>query len=280
MNSLKLVDRLVANLSVIITTYNRPAALNVVLAGYYDQKIKPKEILIADDGSTEDTARMIELWKTRGLPLQHCWHEDRGFRRSEIINLAITRVTTPYVVFTDGDCVPLRNFVADHALYAEKGYVLAGGRVLASEEFTERLESGQGSCSHRGFLFWLKQRLSGNINRLTPLLRLPDSGWRKASPSDWELVRGCNLSLALDDLINADGYDESFVGWGYEDSDLAVRLINNGIKIKSLRFAAPMLHLWHREAVKTTETLNYRLLMDSIRAKRLRALRGVSVHQR
>jgi glycosyltransferase involved in cell wall biosynthesis len=265
-----------ANLSVVITTYNRPNALDLVLEGYSNQIIKAKQIIIADDGSTESTANVVEGWKKKGLPLLHCWHKDCGFRRAEILNKAIQEVTTSYVIFTDGDCIPLSTFVEDHWNYAEEGHLLAGGRILTSESFTKKLESGVETLSNQNILYWLTNRILGNVNRIGSMLRLPDGKWRKARPSSWEIVRGCNFSLALVDILRSDGFDETFVGWGYEDSEFAVRIINNGIRVKNLRYAAPLLHLWHQEFPRDKASENYHRLKRTINEKRLRPKIGLS----
>ena len=186
------------------------------------------------------------------MPVEHCWHEDRGYRKSVIMNQAMRMVKQPLSIFTDGDCVPLEGFVRDHVRYAEAGHILAGPRMLASTALTQRLESGAESCLRRSIFWWLGQRACGNINRLLPLVHLPDGAWRKSSPTKWEWVRGCNFSVETKQIWRVGGFEENLFGWGPDDSDIAVRMINAGVRVKSLRFAAPVLHLLHKEESRVT----------------------------
>ena len=261
--------------SVVISTYNRPHALNLVLEGLSSQPIWPEKILVADDGSTIETSNVLDLWHNRGLPIEHVWHEDLGYRKTTIMNLAVEKVATTHCIFLDGDCIPLKQFLHDHMSYAQRGYLLAGPRILTSQRFTMQLEHQVERCTHASALFWLKKYFAGDINRLAPLIRLKDGAWRTAVPQRWQLVRGCNFSAETEHILSVGGFEESLFGWGPDDSDLAVRLINSGIKIKSLRFAAPVLHLWHPEEDRTNLRLNKQYLETAIREKRVNAIKGI-----
>ena len=262
--------------AVVVSTYNRPKALDLVLRGLFAQKIQARQIVVGDDGSTEETRDVVESWKSRGLPVEHCWHEDRGYRKSIIMNQAMRMVNQPLSIFTDGDCVPLEGFVRDHVGYAESGHILAGPRMLASAALTRRLESGVESCLRRSIFWWLGQRACGNINRLLPLIHLPDGAWRKSAPTKWEWVRGCNFSVETKQIWRVGGFEENLFGWGPDDSDIAVRMINAGVRVKSLRFAAPVLHLWHKEESRVTLEQNLAYLHAALAEKRTRASAGFS----
>jgi len=261
---------------VVISTYNRPKALNLVLQGLSRQKVQARQIVVGDDGSTDETRDVIESWRSQGLPVEHCWHEDRGYRKSVIMNEAVRAVNQPLCIFTDGDCVPLEGFVRDHVRYAEAGYILAGPRMLANSALTQSLERGEDSCLGRSIFWWLGQRARGNINRLLPLVHLPDGAWRKSAPKKWEWVRGCNFSVETKHVWRVGGFEENLFGWGPDDSDIAVRMINSGVRVKSLRFAAPVLHLWHKEESRVTLEQNLAYLHAALAEKRTRASAGFS----
>jgi glycosyltransferase involved in cell wall biosynthesis len=262
--------------SVLVSTYNRPAALDRVLDGLSRQSRPAEEIIVADDGSAPATAEIVARWRDRGLPLVHCWHEDDGFRKSMIMNRAIEGAHGTIALFLDGDCVPLRDFVHDHVSCFEPDCILAGPRILASETWTRAIEAGDVDIPDRSLLQWIGDRLRGRVNRLGPLVRLPDGNWRTRSPRRWEWVRGCNFSVALRALRQVGGFEEDITGWGLEDSELAVRLINAGLRVKSLRYAAPVLHLWHREGSRANLAENDRLLQAALREGRVRARRGLT----
>ena len=113
--------------AVVTTTYNYPGALAAVLDGFIAQTGHDFELIVADDGSTDDTRRLIEDYARRApFPLRHVWQEDRGFRAAAIRNRALAATRADYVIFTDGDCIPFRDFVAQHRRLAEPGRFLAG----------------------------------------------------------------------------------------------------------------------------------------------------------
>ena len=169
--------------------------------------------------------------------------------------------------------------MAHHVEYLEERCVLAGPRILASKAFTERLEQGREKIHSDSFIYWIQKRLNCEINRIAPLITLPDGIWRRTKPKKWELVRGCNFSVETKYVWDVDGFEESLYGWGPDDSDIAVRLINKGLSVKTLRFAAPVLHLWHREEDRGNLQKNRDYLLSAISEKRTRALVGLSSHR-
>ncbi|MEO8442297.1 MAG: glycosyltransferase, partial [Betaproteobacteria bacterium] len=126
--------------AVVVTTYNRPDALAAALAGYQAQRDTGFELVIADDGSTAATREVVDAFKARAdFSVSHVWHEDRGFRAAAIRNRALAVTRADYIIFSDGDCVPAQQFVAQHARFAERGWFVAGNRVLLSAGFTDRV---------------------------------------------------------------------------------------------------------------------------------------------
>ena len=263
--------------AVIVTTYNRPDALAVALDGYAAQDTRQFELIIADDGSTGDTREVIERYVRRApFALRHVWQEDLGFRPAAVRNRALAATDAHYIVFSDGDCVPPPIFVSRHRRLAEPGYFLSGNRVLLSEAFTAQVLRQRMQIQEWNNWQWLGAWLKGDINRLLPLLSLPDGAFRKRSPHKWEGVKTCNLSAWRVDLMRVNGLDEAYSGWGLEDSDLVIRLLHAGVKHKSARFAAPVFHLWHRENDRSRFAENQRLLDEILASQRSAASVGVN----
>lgn len=263
--------------SVILTTYNRPDALAAALAGYCAQDTRAFELLVADDGSTGETRRVVEDCARRApFPVRHVWQEDRGFRAAAARNRALAASGAGYVIFSDGDCVPPRSFVRTHLALAEPGYFLSGSRILLSAEFTAAVLHRQLPIHEWGAVRWLAAWLRRDVNRALPLLRLPGEAFRKLAPQRWEGVKTCNLSAWRGDLVAVNGFDESYCGWGLEDSDLVIRLLRSGVKHKSARFAAPVFHLWHPEHDRGRLAENRRRLDEVLGSQRVEALLGVS----
>ena len=263
-------------IAVIVTTYNRPDALSAVLEGFLEQTDGDFELVIADDGSTAETAEVVKQYQQRAsFPILHVWQEDAGFRAAAIRNRALAQTAADYIIFTDGDCVPQPDFVARHRALAEPGWFLSGNRLMLSPEFTEQVLREKTPIQRWRFRDWLRARQQGHIERLLPLLHLPDSPLRKIAPRRWQGAKTCNLSAFRSDLMRVNGLDESYTGWGLEDSDLVIRLIRAGLGAKSARFATPVFHLWHRENDRSKLEENRKRLDEVLQATHVRAVLGV-----
>jgi glycosyltransferase involved in cell wall biosynthesis len=262
--------------AVILTTYNRPEALRAVLEGYSAQDTHDFELLVADDGSTEETGALVEEYRRRAaFSVQHVWQEDHGFRAGAARNRALARTRAEYVIFSDGDCVPPRFFVSRHRALAERGYFLAGNRILLGAALTAAVLEHHLSIHRWSTAKWLVAWVRRDVNRALPLIRLPDGAFRARSPAQWEGVKTCNLSAWRSDLERANGFDERYSGWGLEDSDLVIRLLHAGVRHKSARFAAPVFHLWHRENDRTRVAENRARLDELLASGRIVAVEGL-----
>src|SRR5690349_14503306 len=193
-------------LAVIVTTYNRPDALHAVLTGYAAQSDLAFELIVADDGSTADTAAVVDAFaRLASFPVVHVWQDDQGFRAAAIRNKALLRTMADYIVFTDGDCIPSRTFVHRHRQLAERGWFLSGNRVLLSPELSRRVLAERIAIHQWSWANWMRARASGEANRIIPLVRLPDGGFRKRNAHQWEGVKTCNLSAWRSDLLQVNG---------------------------------------------------------------------------
>ena len=262
--------------AVIVTTYNRPDALQAVLEGFREQDARDFELLIADDGSTGETRDVVEAYaRTAPHAVRHVWQEDEGFRAGAARNRALAQTGADYVVFTDGDCVPPPFFVSRHLELAEPGYFLAANRMLLSEAFTRRVLERRIPIHRWGAPRWLAAWAKRDVNRALPLAHLPDWNFRVSHPERWSGVKTCNLSAWRSDLLRVNGFDERYAGWGLEDSDLVIRLLHAGVKHKSARFAAPVFHLWHRENDRSRLDENRRKLDEILGSQRTEAMVGL-----
>jgi len=261
-----------ASLAVVISTYNNPDFLRLTLEGYRRQNDKNFVIYIADDGSTAETGQLIRRMQDHfPVPIHHLRQTDNGFRKARIHNRAIHQISAAHTLLTDGDCIPLPGVVAAHRRFAGDNYFISGSRVLLGRPCTERLCRQPCFDTERSSGWWLVQRISGNINRLLPLL-LPTT----LSPASTQLegIRGCHLSCPTRALIQINGFDESFEGWGREDSDLTARLLHAGFKRRNLR-GQPVLHLWHEESSRQYLAQNDDMLQACLNEQRIEAVCGL-----
>lgn len=265
-------------ISVIVTTYNREDALDAALRALGRQTDKNFEIVIADDGSREETIRVVESWRSRlTVDLKHVRHEHRGFRGGEIRNRGIRASAGEVCIFLDGDCLATADFVAAHRRLYEPGWFVTGNRILLSRELTDAVLAKELTAETWNFTALLRQRLRGGVNRLMPTLRLPLGPLRKRQRDNWRGAQTCNLAVARRDLDRIDGFDSAYTGWGLEDSDLVVRLLHAGVWRKDGRFATGVLHLWHPPSDRSQLPVNRTRLEEAMSGPRVRALRGLSL---
>lgn len=243
-------------ISVIVSTYNAEAWLDKVLLGYRQQSHPDYEVIVADDGSGPATRALVERHAADyPVSLRHVWHEDDGYRRQEILNKAIPLADAPYILFTDGDCIPRHDFIAVHARHAEPGRFLSGGYCKLRMELSRRI-SPDDIASGRAFdLAWLRRQdrlgfsntLKLGANGFTgPLLDTVTTA--KAT------FNNCNSSAWKSDLLAINGYDER-MKYGGPDRELGERLENYGVSGKQIRHRAVCVHLDHARGYKTAESL-------------------------
>lgn len=252
-------------ISVIVTTYNWPAALGLCLDSLFTQQDADFEIIIADDGSSEANLVLNQACCANSpVAIHYVHHEDVGFRAGTIRNKAVALSKGEYLLFIDGDCILPPDFIAGHRRLAAVGYFVPGNRVLLSRAFTQEVIEQHLSLHLKPFYYFLWLRLQNKINRVSAFLQLPLGFLRRMQPKKWQKAMTCNLGVWKHDFIAVNGFDELFEGWGFEDSDLVIRLIHAGIKRKEGRFAVPVLHLWHSQNDRSRHDLNYRRLMERL----------------
>ena len=269
-----------STISVILTTYNRPDALAAALRGLAAQDDHGFELVIADDGSTGETTDLIrEATSSFPVPIHHVWHADQGFRAAAITNKAIAASSGEYLLLMDGDCIPKPCFIRWHRRLAQPGWMVGGTRILLNEAFTSQVLKEDLPVHAWKRTQWIKPRLKGWSNRMLPMLfSLPDGRWRCRRPRDWKSLRTFCMAVWRDDLLRVNGLDEAYTGWGSQDSDLIIRLMHAGVRIKSGRHSSPVLHLWHPERPRDRAQANKDELEAVLKGHRIRARDGISNH--
>lgn len=245
--------------SLIISTYNWPEALNCCLQSVRNQKLLPNEVIVADDGSRVETRRLIEKHQQDfPVPLRHVWQADEGFQLSKIRNKAIAFASEDYIVQIDGDLILEPHFIQDHVAFSRKNTFVSGTRVQMSPELSEKVLRDQMSN--------ISMRSKG-LNNFSNGFRIPVLTSFLATrykAKDLAYVRGCNMAFWKADLIAVNGYNESIVGWGREDSELAIRLINASVKKRILKFGAVTFHIYHNETLRANLNANDNILKYTI----------------
>ena len=248
------------DISVIISTYNSPKWLQKVLWSFEQQTFKDFEVVIADDGSGEDTKTLIDSMSSQvSYPIQHIWHEDRGFQKTIFLNKATVASKGNYLVYTDGDCIARADFLEVHAKRRESGYFLSGGYFKLPMSIS-KLISENDIISQRCFdITWLK---SNGLKSSFKNIKITAKGLKQTllnaltpTTATWN---GHNSSGFKSDIIAANGFDER-MQYGGEDRELGERLFNAGIKAKQIRYSAICLHLDHERGYVKPEMIEKNL---------------------
>jgi glycosyltransferase involved in cell wall biosynthesis len=260
--------------TLLVATYNWPAALDLVLRSALAQRVLPTEVVVADDGSGEETRALIAGFEPRfaevGVPLVHAWHPDEGFRLAAVRNLALARSRADYVLQIDGDCVLHPDFVRSHLAFARRGTFVQGSRVLVGRARAERaLARGETTFNLVG---------PGLRNRQNAL-SLPFASRFVSAPQDpLRGTRGCNMAYWRDDAVRVNGFNERFVGWGREDSEFVARLLAAGLVRRKLKFGGIVYHLWHPERPRSAVDDNHRLYERIVRERSAWCEEGLDRH--
>ncbi|HEV2736092.1 MAG TPA: glycosyltransferase [Longimicrobiaceae bacterium] len=265
--------------SVILSTYNKPHFLERVLWGYAVQTRRDFEIVVADDGSGPETAEAIRRVRAEtGLEIVHVWHEDRGFRKTVILNRAILAASGDYLLFSDGDCIPRRDLLAVHTALARPGAYVAGGYLKLPEHVSARIGIDDVVSGRVVDLRWLREqgwRPGRRALRLLGTRRLP-ALFDRLTPTAAHF-HGNNASASRDAILAVNGF-EGEMGYGGLDRALGYRLENLGVPGIQARHRAVCMHLHHDRPYRDPETVRRnREILDRIRATgEVRAGRGIT----
>jgi GT2 family glycosyltransferase len=191
-------------LSVVIATKDRAPYLERALASLQEQRgAPPFEVVVVDNGSSDATASVVEGYANAGTPVRYivARQPNRGLARNRGVEIASGR----YVVFCDDDVQLPDGWVAAHA--------------AAHRASGERVVNG-------------------------PILNVPSYESRptpRAANYSRAFLCTCNASLSRAAFRRVGGFDESFDLYGWEDTELGVRLRLAGVRWKFAWDA----YLWH-----------------------------------
>ncbi|AWG23467.1 glycosyl transferase family 2 [Flavobacterium faecale] len=240
--------------SVIISTYNAVAWLEKVIWGFNCQTVSNFEIVIADDGSGLETkAKIAELQKIVKFPIVHVWHEDDGFQKTKILNKAILASSADYLIFTDGDCVPRKDFIAAHFANRAVDTFLSGGYFKLPMSVSELITKSDIDNQNCFDLNWLN---ANGFTTNSKSIKLTKSAFlaalmNKITPTKatWN---GHNASCYKKDILAVNGFNEE-MKYGGEDRELGERLFNKGLTAKQIRYSAICIHLDHARGYVSDE---------------------------
>ncbi|HZH69552.1 MAG TPA: glycosyltransferase [Flavobacteriaceae bacterium] len=244
------------DISIIISTYNSEDWLEKVLWGYENQTKKNFELILADDGSRQQTFDLIaRMQKEVSYPIVHVWQEDEGFQKSRILNKAVLRSKSDYILMSDGDCIPRADFIETHLKKREEGYFLSGGYFMLPIEISKSIQKEDIISQDCFDLNWLQNKglknsfknkkltSSGFFQTFLNFITPTNASWNGHNASGWK-----------SDILKVNGFDER-MQYGGQDRELGERLVNAGVKSKQIRYSAICIHLDHPRGYKNEYTI-------------------------
>jgi glycosyltransferase involved in cell wall biosynthesis len=255
--------------TLIIAFYNNIDYLQLVLAGLERQSFQNFDVIIADDGSDQNTVSKLNTLLSKSLlKAHHIWHEDKGFRKNKILNRAIKHSTSEYLIFIDGDCIPHKEYVGEHVKNAEKNVALTGRRVNLSQKISGILTPDlvKRGFLDAGFFNLFLDGMFGKSKDVEKAIYIRSAPIRKILNRKKRGLLGCNMSVHKEDMLSINGFDERYKAAGVgEDTDIQYRLELHGIYVKSLNQIAVQYHLHHPFQPRSRE--NMKLFYDVKRTK-------------
>ncbi len=257
--------------SILIATYNWPEALELCIRSIWKQSVLPIEIIVCDDGSGSDTANCLrQLQQESPIPIHHVWQEDNGYQAGRIINKGAALAKGEYLVQTDADMILHKHFIKDHLEHATENIFYCGNRYYLNESVTRTLLASKQTEVPVMLKFsknmWRRWRIGFLQKVMVRLYRIKNMHTYVAS---------CNMAYWKKDFVTVNGYDESFTGWGFEDTELALRMMNKGIQLRFIRLGAVAYHLYHDMASRHNVTVNYSKALKTYETKRVHCESGV-----
>jgi glycosyltransferase involved in cell wall biosynthesis len=254
--------------SVILSFYNKIEWLKLVLASFERQTLQDFEIIIADDGSTDEVVtQVIQLQNSLPLHIQHVWHADEGFTKTRMLNKAVLAAKSDYLIFIDGDCIAHKNFVEDHVRLQKTNQLIAGRRVNLSDKLSKSLCVQNILKGELEGPFLISLFIDSIINKSKDVekgIHLNAKVVNRNFGSYKKGLLGCNFSVHKNAILSVNGFDERYQHPGIgEDSEIEYRLKKAGFQVFSPKFCAVQYHLWHARLSRFHETTNNELYNDT-----------------
>lgn len=184
--------------SIIIPVYNRASLIGAVIEALLEQTYKPLEIIVVDDGSTDETARVVSSYPVRYIYQKNSGPasaRNRGFRESR----------GDIIAFIDSDCIAKKDWL-ENLLKGfdspEVGAVAGSYDIANPESILSRLIHEE--------IRWRHSRFKGFIRAFGSY----------------------NVAIRRTVFEQVGGFDETYRTASGEDNDLSYRILKAGYRIR------------------------------------------------
>lgn len=191
-------------ISVVIATKDRASYVERALASLERQIGAPSfEVVVVDNGSSDDTKGVVERAAARGtFPVRYVYEAEPN--RGKARNAGVRSSSGYLIVFCDDDVQAPPGFLAAHEAAHSTSNLVVNGPILNVASYDDRPKPTLANMS-RAFLCT------------------------------------CNVSVPKHALDAVGGFDEDFHLYGWEDTELGVRLRESGMRWKFAWDA----YIWH-----------------------------------
>ncbi len=180
--------------------------------------------------------------RNANYPLKWISHPHDGFRVSLCRNDGVRASSSPYFLFTDSDCIFPANHLQRHLAARRPGIIRAGDCFRLDEDSTARID--EAVITSGVFRQWVSRDERKRLFQK----KIKEQYYQFVRHPTKPKLTGYNIGISRADFEAVNGFDESFVGWGCEDDDLAFRLRKAGMRITSALPYTHGFHLWHPAA--------------------------------
>ena len=233
-------------ITVIIPVYNRLEHLRAGFLCLLAQKRQPDELIITDDGSSENILDFIgDLIPKAKFKIKHIYQEDKGFRKTRALNNAVRNCEGEFLIFCDQDLIFGEDYIEVIESKVQKNYFIMGRAENTKQEERNKIILELNKKKYEDIVKNFSPEYEKMVNKLLRIdyirnllfyLRIKKRGIK---------LVGMSYALFKEDYIKVNGYDEKYNGWGFEDDDLGNRLSMAKVKGKPFRPKRITLHLWH-----------------------------------
>lgn len=245
-----------AALTIVLSYYKAPENLRLILQALNKQSNMDFQLILAEDDHNPETSQNLEkLIPTLNFPLLHIDQEvDDGFKKTIMLNRAITLAETERIAFIDGDCIPHRHFVKTYLNEIDQSSFCVGRSVMLDEKISAGLKASSSfeTLSLRRLLLSKSKKVKDGIYFPFFPLAIKTKG---LVGRNW----GCTKSI----LLQVNGFDEDYNEAGVgEDSDIEWRLLEIGLKRKSVKNKAIVYHIYHKRWYNTEKVRQLLQVME------------------
>jgi glycosyltransferase involved in cell wall biosynthesis len=228
--------------SVIVPIYNAKTLLLPCLLTFKHQVLEDGdsfEVIVIDDGSSDGTGEAVAgLSVNYELTYMYKPRADNS-SRSAARNKGIEAATGDVLIFADGDHLVPPHFIAEHLRFHKQSDTFA---VIGLRQYLT-----QGAANAEELAFRFSKELFPPVQKSDERLRVVNQFSENFSNLEyaWYLFWTSNASVKKSHVIEIGGFDEDFIHWGLEDSEIGYRLHKKGLRFVYSR-ESTVYHQYHQ----------------------------------